>query len=139
MTFSLSGYTVVAHGGGLPGFGTIVLFLPDEGYGIVTMGNTAGTSNMVGNLIALALLERKLGLSSEESAFAKAMLLARLSDSGTSQELYRKGSEDRITEQRSQRPGATQTEWLPTEMGKLPLPGDMGDFTGLYGHILRMV
>src|SRR4030095_862000 len=120
--------------GGLPGFGTIVLFLPDEGYGIVTMGNTAGTSNTVGSLIALALLERKLGLSSEESAFAKAMLLARLSESGISQEMHRKGSGDRLPEQRSQCPGTTQIEWPPTEMAKLPLPGDMGDFTGLYGH-----
>lgn len=134
ITFSFGGYTVVAHGGGLPGFGTVVLFLPDEGYGIVTMGNTAGTSNMVGNLIALVLLKRKLGLSSEESASAKATLLASLSDSDMRREMHRKSHEDRITEQRSLRPGATKTKWPPTEAAKLPLPGDLGDFAGLYRH-----
>lgn len=133
-TFSISGYTIVAHGGGVPGFGTIVLFLPDEGYGIVTMGNTAGTSNIVGNLIALVLLERKLGLSSEESAFAKATLLACLSDSDMRQEMHPKSDEDCIVERRSQRSGTTQTEWPPREIAKLPLPRDIGDFAGLYKH-----
>lgn len=98
------------------------------------MGNTAGTSNIVGNLIALVLLERKLGLSSEESAFAKATLLACLSDSDMRQEMHPKSDEGCIVERRSQRSGTTQTEWPPREIAKLPLPRDIGDFAGLYKH-----
>jgi CubicO group peptidase (beta-lactamase class C family) len=133
-TFSLGSHTVVAHGGGLPGFGTLVLFLPNDGYGIVTMGNTAVTSNIVGNLIALVLLERKLGLSVEESASAKATLLAALSGPDMNQHARYSGNGDPITEQPFDHPDATRTEWPPAEVAKLPLPGDIGDYAGLYTH-----
>lgn len=79
-TLSIKGYTVVGHTGGLPGFGANILFLPDDGYGVVTMGNTAGTSNIVGNLIAMVLLKQKLRLSIEENASVEASLCAAFSD-----------------------------------------------------------
>jgi hypothetical protein len=134
ITFSLGSHTVVGHGGGLPGFGTNILFLPDDGYGIITMGNTAGTSNIAGNLIALVLLEQKLRLSVEESASAKATLLAALSGPDMNQRTHYSGNEDPIAEQRFDWPDATQTGWPPAQVAKLPLPGDISDFAGLYTH-----
>lgn len=134
LVFSIGGHTIVGHDGGLPGFGTVILFLPDDGYGIVTMGNTAGTSNVVGVLSALVLLKRKFGLSIEESASAKAILLDAFSNPDMNPSMHHQTTKDRITEQRPQHPRATQPEWLPTEVANLPLPGDVTDFAGLYSH-----
>jgi CubicO group peptidase (beta-lactamase class C family) len=131
--FSINGHTIIGHDGGLPGFGTVVLFLPHDDYGIVTMGNTAGTSNIAGALIAMVLLERKLDLSVSESASAKATLLAALSDQNMNRDLYHNSYEGHVTKQCSQRPEETQPI-LPAEVTKLPLPGDIGDFAGLYSH-----
>jgi CubicO group peptidase (beta-lactamase class C family) len=133
-SISVMGHTVVGHGGGLPGFGTTVLFLPDDSYGVVVMGNTAITSNIVGNLIAVVLLKKKLGLSMEESASAKATLLAAFSDPRVRQDVYPINNEDAIHKQHFQRRGAPQPKPSSAEAAKLPLPGDIGDYTGLYTH-----
>ena len=134
VTFSISGHTVVGHGGGLPGFGTTVLFLPDDGYGIVAMGNTAVTSNIVGNLIASVLLKRKLGLSTEESASAEAALRAALCSSNEFQDPHPSINVYCIADERFQHPGGLRPEGPPAEVAKLPLPGKIGDFAGLYTH-----
>jgi CubicO group peptidase (beta-lactamase class C family) len=133
-SFSVMGHTIVGHGGGIPGFGTSVIFLPDDSYGVVVMGNTAITSNIVGNLITVVLLKQKLGLSIKESASAKATLLAAFSDPHVRHYGYPISNEGAIYEQYFQHPAASQPKSSPAEVAKLPLPGDIGDYAGLYTH-----
>ena len=47
---------IVTHDGGLTGFGAFVCLVPGRDYGIVMMGNTAGTSNVAESVIASRLL-----------------------------------------------------------------------------------
>jgi len=131
---SVMGHTIIGHGGGLPGFGTTVIFLPDDGYGVVVMGNTAVTSNIVGNLIIVVLLKQKLGLSVEESASAKATLLAAFSNPDVCEDVHPINNEDVIHDSHVQHPAASQSESPPAEVAKLPIPGDIGDYAGLYTH-----
>lgn len=131
---SVVGHTIVGHGGSLPAFGTSVIFLPDDDYGVVVMGNTAITSNIVGNLITVVLLKQKLGLNIEESASAKATLLAAFSNLDMRQNVHHINNEDVIHKPYVQQPGAAQSKSPPAEVAKLPLPGDIGDYAGLYTH-----
>ena len=58
---NLGSRTLISHGGGLVGFGSCVYLLPEEGFGFVSMGNTMGSSNIVGNKLFFEVL-RRLGL-----------------------------------------------------------------------------
>lgn len=58
---NLGSRTLISHGGGLVGFGSCVYLLPEEGFGFVSMGNTMGSSNIVGNKLFMEVLKR-LGL-----------------------------------------------------------------------------
>lgn len=68
LLIDLYGTRVVYHSGGLTGFGTQLYLLPDLGYGIVTMGNTAGTSNEAGAVIASKLIADKISASTARAA-----------------------------------------------------------------------
>ncbi|KAK0628928.1 beta-lactamase/transpeptidase-like protein [Bombardia bombarda] len=63
---SYKGHRVVKHNGGLKAYGTEVSFFPDDGFGVVTMGNTAGTANTVGAILVWHLVDEKLGIPREE-------------------------------------------------------------------------
>lgn len=58
---NLGSRTLISHGGGLFGFGTCVNMLPEENFGFISMGNTFGSSNIVGNKLFFEVL-RRLGL-----------------------------------------------------------------------------
>ena len=135
---SINGHTIVGHNGGLPGFGTNVFFLPDDGYGIVTMGNTDVSSNLVGSIIASVLLKRKLGLSTEETTSAENSLSAAFSDSHVHQgrHHHRNGENDGVGVPRSQDPDPSPPppDWPPATTANLPLPGAISDFAGMYTH-----
>ncbi|KAK8084619.1 hypothetical protein PG997_005890 [Apiospora hydei] len=60
------GHTVYNHAGGMEGYGAEVFFLPDLGYGVVTLANTAMTSNMAGKTLAWKLINDKLGVAEED-------------------------------------------------------------------------
>lgn len=60
------GHRVFWHSGGMEAYGADVWFFPDLEYGIVTMGNTAVTSNFVGRLLAWKLINDKLGVPKTE-------------------------------------------------------------------------
>lgn len=60
------GHTVYNHGGGMEGYGAEVFFLPDLGYGVVTLANTAMTSNFAGRALAWKLINDKLGVVEED-------------------------------------------------------------------------
>lgn len=63
----LGGYNhpIIMHSGGLTGYGTQLYVLPNDHFGIVTMGNTAMTSNLVGEIVAATLIARKIGLTGD--------------------------------------------------------------------------
>ncbi|KAI4246616.1 MAG: hypothetical protein LQ352_006364, partial [Teloschistes flavicans] len=60
------GELLITHSGGLPGFGTLVGYLPNRKYGIVLMGNTAETSNVVQYSLFLRLLDDHLGIPEKD-------------------------------------------------------------------------
>lgn len=60
ITADIFGEKIIVHNGGLTGFGTQLYLFPNIQYGIVTMGNTAGTSNFAGDQIAAKLLMDKI-------------------------------------------------------------------------------
>lgn len=55
---NLGSRTLISHGGGLVGFGSCVYLLPEEGFGFISMGNTMGSSNIVGNKVFFEVLKR---------------------------------------------------------------------------------
>ncbi|OTB11185.1 hypothetical protein K445DRAFT_68866 [Daldinia sp. EC12] len=60
------GWRIFTHGGGMEAYGAEVYFLPDLGFGVVTLANTAVTSNMLGMELAWKLIDDKLGVPEEE-------------------------------------------------------------------------
>lgn len=66
MTSTWKGHKVYTHSGGMEAYGTEVYFLPGLRYGIVTFGNTATTSAMVGNILIWKLINDKLGVPEGE-------------------------------------------------------------------------
>ena len=60
------GQRVLSHGGGMEAYGTEVFFLPDLDFAVVTMGNTAITANVVGQLVAWKLIYDRLGVPEHE-------------------------------------------------------------------------
>lgn len=125
-TTKFMGETLIAHGGGLTGFGTDVYMLPNRGYGIITMANTAFTSNRAGSAIALRLLLQKLGQSTTNHTLlsqTEESLLA-ISTATLHPSIARHHRRSLISKRR--------TDMLPTSVR--PLPGSIADFAGLYSH-----
>ncbi|KAH6647578.1 beta-lactamase/transpeptidase-like protein [Truncatella angustata] len=60
------GHRVFTHSGGMEAYGADVWFFPELRYGIVTMGNTAVTSNFVGRMVAWRLINDRLGVPEEQ-------------------------------------------------------------------------
>ena len=69
-------HPIVAHAGGLIGFGAQLFLLPNDDFGIVVLANTALTSNFVGQAVCNELMARKLGIQGS----AKEEFLVGLSD-----------------------------------------------------------
>lgn len=55
-------HPIVGHAGGMNGFGAQIYLLPHDHFGVVTLANAALSGNVVGDLISLELIARKLGL-----------------------------------------------------------------------------
>ena len=60
------GERVIMHDGGINGFGANVVYLPDRKFGLVALGNTLGTSNIIENQIAFHLMDEFLETPEEE-------------------------------------------------------------------------
>ena len=122
------GETVISHDGGVTGFGANVNMLPNKRFGIVSMGNTAGTSNSVGLIVATRLLTKKIGLSSGDKEFYTSVrntLTAASEITLTHQVTGVQSKVDKVVDSR----GAS-----PLQSTKLPLPGKLADFVGTYAH-----
>ena len=68
---------VVAHGGGLPGFGSLMLWLPEYGVGLIAFGNRTYTGWAPAFDDALALLAKTGGLEPRMAQPAPALTAAR--------------------------------------------------------------
>ena len=122
----VEGETVIAHDGGLTGFGANVYMLPRKSYGIITMANTAGTSNIVGNYIATYLLEQKLNWSTTYEAPESKVLksLQKISKATLHPSIARTHRRTRVAE-----------DQVPSLQNKgVPLRGSIANYAGLYSH-----
>lgn len=127
ITVNLLGETIITHDGGLTGFGTEVFLFPGLNYGITTMGNTAGTSNIAGSAIVSYLLLQKLGISIADD-FAVSQVQQRLMKLSTAT------LAPRLSQRHRQVLGST-ARWSAVETERaLPLPGAIHDYAGLYSH-----
>ena len=69
--------TIVSHGGGLPGFGSTMTWLPDYGIGVVAFGNLTYTGWGGIAINALEVLTKKGGLQPRQPAPSPALTDAR--------------------------------------------------------------
>lgn len=60
------GRRVVSHNGLVEAFGANVVFFPDDGFGIVTMGNTAIEGNAVGEILLWRLVDERFRVAKEK-------------------------------------------------------------------------
>jgi len=60
------GYKWISHSGGMLGYGTQLHIFPTLNWGVVTMANTAGSSNFAGTKLLFWALDEKLGIPEEE-------------------------------------------------------------------------
>lgn len=116
-TTMIGSHTLVTHSGSVTGFGTNVYLLPDEGFGLVIMGNTMVSSNQAGALIFLAIL-KKLGKvsSGHDAAHLNSLHESVISHQQGYQQEFRKVKGEHSTD------------------SKLPLPGYLKEYIGLYRH-----
>ena len=117
---------LVAHNGGLNGFGTEVYLLPKQDYGVVTMGNTADTSNEAGSIIVSKLLLQKLNSATDSSISASSFQQGLLKN----QQAGRRTRRTRLGSQGS----SSMPERFPVRKEHLPLPLPLSFFAGLYSH-----
>jgi hypothetical protein len=61
-TSTYQGYEFFTHGGGMEAFGAEVIFFPKLKYGIVSLGNTASTSNAVEERLMWHLIDERIGV-----------------------------------------------------------------------------
>ena len=61
------GEQVIFHDGGLIGFGSSIMYLPERKWGVVLMGNTGVTSNTVATFLRMYLVDKLLGVPAEKS------------------------------------------------------------------------
>ena len=66
ITGTYQGYEFFTHGGGMEAFGAEVIFFPALKYGIVSLGNTATTSNAVEERLMWHLMDEKLDIPNEK-------------------------------------------------------------------------
>ena len=112
------GEPFISHEGTLPGFGTLVGCLPRKGYGIAMMGNVAGRSNMVTQILAFRLLADRLGIP-ERERFSRADAL---------EDLLQKEAD------KTQHPRKDLFPNAPSGSDIIPLTLPLEAYTGLYSN-----
>lgn len=120
------GEPIVFHGGGLTGFGTELYMFPGRSYGVVTMGNTAGTSNMAGAIITSRLLRDKINSTRGNEISGSEFHEALIEHSKMSL---------RPSKRRSRQLNSPPKQESVTSSGEsFPLPCRIEDFAGQYSH-----
>ena len=118
-TVQVGGTNLVLHSGQLTGFGTQVYMVPARGYGVITMGNTVGSSNEAGSIIASKLLAEKLNLSAASVTSIRQSLL----------------EVQRVDRHHMHRQRPSPSVLQPLAGSKhIPLPLPLSSAAGLYSH-----
>ncbi|KAI1458097.1 beta-lactamase/transpeptidase-like protein [Annulohypoxylon moriforme] len=110
------GHRFFVHSGGMEAYGAWVYFFPDLKYGVVTLGNTAVTSNVVGSELIWKLIDDKLGIPKEDR--------------------YDWAGSGNKTVQQQLRQPETAVEELYSERADPPLPRALAlqEYIGVYSH-----
>lgn len=67
-------HPILSHGGGLTGFGATIYVLPEDNFGCVILGNTELWSNIIGELLCLELIARRLSITgASKTAFIQSL------------------------------------------------------------------
>ncbi|KXT02234.1 hypothetical protein AC578_5078 [Pseudocercospora eumusae] len=112
---------VVSHGGGMAGFGTVLYLLPERGLGFVAMANTMGTSNTLGQILFLEVLQR---LNLYRSDPVEQCEIPRMPSTSTIP------AGDQIDSQ----PQTLLQEDVTMSTERDRLPGSIADYLGKYQH-----
>jgi hypothetical protein len=123
-TAAIKGYHLLAHSGGVTGFGTELYMLPGMKYGVVTMQNRLSRGDVDPSaIIASRLIVKKLGWED----------VGTVGDLVVQKEMLdiRKATRQSIETRRRR----TSSSFALSSRGKtLPLPLPLCDLTGLYTH-----
>ena len=112
------GEPLITHDGGLPGFGTRIGYLPRKRWGFALMANTAGTSNVIEEVLSNRLLDDKLGIPEEDREGSPSWV------------------EDMIKEraERLRNPRKYLYPDAPSGKDVIPLARHLEAYTGVYHH-----
>ena len=114
VTATIGRQHLLAHSGGITGFGTEIFMLPGLKYGVVTMQNRLSPDDDAGAIIASRLVVEKLGLKSSDTVERLAV---------------------RPVIARQRRKPSPMTSFVPSLLAEaLPLPLPLSDLAGLYSH-----
>lgn len=133
-TTSYRGHRFWTHAGGMHAYGAEVFFFPDLDFGVVALGNTAGSSNIVELLLIWELVDEKLGIPPSERYNWTARYVSRDGATGrwhnwavidrvalTLLRLVSRVSRTRRT-QSSKRPSTSTTQTGPSTASRRPCP-----------------
>lgn len=123
---SYRGHAFWTHSGGMHAYGAEVFFFPGLDFGVVTFGNTAGTSNYVGLFAVWQLVDDRLGVPDEErhdwqAGYVQTLFIVKVSIDGGHDANATIGPTDI---------GASTREWTPTS----PTPSTRLSRTGPRSH-----
>lgn len=126
MTADVGSLKLVAHSGGITGFGTQVVLLPGRNYGVVTMGNTFWSSLEASATIVSKLLVEKFNLTAERTVSA-------LSVHETLSNVQRACQHSATFTHRRMRTSSSLRQ-MHARTEHLPLPLPLSSFTGRFFH-----
>lgn len=63
---SYKGHKFITHSGMMEAYGANIIFFPDDGYGVVALGNTAIEANAVSDVLLWRLIDDKFGVPQEK-------------------------------------------------------------------------
>lgn len=138
LTQTLFNHVLVSHGGGLTGFGTELYLLPEDGFGVVTMGNTALTSNIAGQYVALSILAKRLKSSKSDFEAAFQYVQNKGSITGLSPQHFclgcgvHRGTDSDIETRVPPDSSNIYESFQPTD--KVNAPKGLEQFCGIYSH-----
>ncbi|PPJ51301.1 hypothetical protein CBER1_07876 [Cercospora berteroae] len=119
MVVQVDKYTVITHSGGLPGFGTQLFLVPELDFGFTSMGNEVGRATAIGARLFLILLrEIRDEIAIEEHLGLQKSLVQMRPLFGPPTQPHSRS-----------KPAGINGDSIA-----LPLPGDIGDYLGLYSH-----
>lgn len=127
ITATIGGQHLLAHSGGITGFGTELYLLPGLKFGVVTMQNRLSPDEDPSAIIASRLVVEKLGLKGSRHEVELLAVQKSLF------EINKATRRSAVVRQR--RNSSSSSSFAPSFLADvLPLPLPLSDFAGLYSH-----